>query len=407
MPRIAGVSTPTYRLHRTSGQAVVTIYGHDNYLGPWKSKASHIEYDRLIGEWLANGRRSTPPEQDDDRGLTVIELAAKYLGWAKTYYIKNGEVTKSYDRAKVAVQALLDVYGEVYARDFGPMGLREIQDRLVREGTKPQRCPKRARKVLARSFINDLVTIVKHVFRWGVSQQLVPIGVYQSLTTVDGLRRGRTAAREPAPVRAVPDAIVDATLPYLPPVIADIVRLMRLTGARPGEAMSMRPRDIDRSAAVWIYTPASHKTEHHGHERRVTIGPRAQAILAPYLDRDDGEYCFQPIESRRQQLAGMRAARKTKVQPSQQDRRKPQPKRQPGQRYTKDSFAWAIRRACDKAKVERWRPNQLRHSFATEVRRHFRLDAVQATLGHSSAKVSEVYAEVAAELSAQVAAACG
>ena len=31
--------------------------GKDHYLGPWKFKASIAEYDRLIGEWLANGRR--------------------------------------------------------------------------------------------------------------------------------------------------------------------------------------------------------------------------------------------------------------------------------------------------------------------------------------------------------------
>ena len=45
------------RLHRPSRKAVVTINGKDFYLGPWKSKASRIEYDRLIGEWLANDRR--------------------------------------------------------------------------------------------------------------------------------------------------------------------------------------------------------------------------------------------------------------------------------------------------------------------------------------------------------------
>ena len=52
MPKLVD-SVPKYRLHRASGQAVVTIQGRDFYLGPWKSKASRVEYDRLIGEWLA------------------------------------------------------------------------------------------------------------------------------------------------------------------------------------------------------------------------------------------------------------------------------------------------------------------------------------------------------------------
>ena len=44
--------TPKYRKHRASGRAVVTLYGQDRYLGPYGTKASRIEYDRLIGERL-------------------------------------------------------------------------------------------------------------------------------------------------------------------------------------------------------------------------------------------------------------------------------------------------------------------------------------------------------------------
>jgi hypothetical protein len=55
MPKLLHV-TPKYRHHRPSGQAVVTLDGIDHYLGPWQSKASKEEYDRLTGEWLANGR---------------------------------------------------------------------------------------------------------------------------------------------------------------------------------------------------------------------------------------------------------------------------------------------------------------------------------------------------------------
>ena len=56
MPRLVD-SVPKYRLHRASGQAIVSIAGKDHYLGPWRSKASRIEYDRIVGEWIANGRR--------------------------------------------------------------------------------------------------------------------------------------------------------------------------------------------------------------------------------------------------------------------------------------------------------------------------------------------------------------
>jgi len=63
MPRLTA-KTPAYRLHRASGQALVTIAGNDNYLGPWKSRASRIEYDPLVGEWLASGQPIMPCSRD-------------------------------------------------------------------------------------------------------------------------------------------------------------------------------------------------------------------------------------------------------------------------------------------------------------------------------------------------------
>jgi hypothetical protein len=71
---------PAYRKHKASGQAVVTINGTDHYLGPHGSKASQIEYDRLIAEFLAHGR--VLPNGSDPT-LTVSELMAAYIKWAK------------------------------------------------------------------------------------------------------------------------------------------------------------------------------------------------------------------------------------------------------------------------------------------------------------------------------------
>ena len=51
MPRLTN-RNPKYGHHRASGQAVVTIDGHDHYLGQYGSRASKDEHDRLIGQWL-------------------------------------------------------------------------------------------------------------------------------------------------------------------------------------------------------------------------------------------------------------------------------------------------------------------------------------------------------------------
>ena len=68
--------------------------------------------------------------------------------------------------------------------------------------------------------------------------------------------------------------MIEATIPHLSPPVSAMVRLQLLTGARPGEICIMRGRDVQVHDDVWIYRPAQHKTEHHGHQRQA---PAAKA----------------------------------------------------------------------------------------------------------------------------------
>lgn len=54
---------------------------------------------------------------------------------------------------------------------------------------------------------------MKRIVKWGVGEELVPSGVMEALRAVDGLKRGRSDARETPPVRPVPDAIVEGRAP--------------------------------------------------------------------------------------------------------------------------------------------------------------------------------------------------
>lgn len=65
---------PKYRKHKASGQAVVTLSGKEHYLGPHGTKASKLEFDRLIAEWLQSGRS---PLAVDACDVTVVEICAK------------------------------------------------------------------------------------------------------------------------------------------------------------------------------------------------------------------------------------------------------------------------------------------------------------------------------------------
>ncbi len=95
------------------------------------------------------------------------------------------------------------------------------------------------------------------------------------MQAVEGLRRGRTKARDGEPVRPVSDEDIEATLAKLPAVVRDMVRVPRLTGCRSTELCIIRPGDIDRTETGWRYRPAVHKTEHHDRDRVIFLGPLA------------------------------------------------------------------------------------------------------------------------------------
>lgn len=94
MPAFRG--PPSYRLHRPSGHAVVTLQGRDHYLGKFGSTASRREYDRIVGEWLAAGRPTmTTPEPDQ---IAVVQVLAAFKRFAKEHYVKNGRRTRAAEK---------------------------------------------------------------------------------------------------------------------------------------------------------------------------------------------------------------------------------------------------------------------------------------------------------------------
>jgi integrase len=422
---------PKYRCHKPSGQAVVTLDGHDYYLGKWQTPESLAEYDRLIAEWLANGRRM-PPCLGAAGGLSLNEVILAYWQHAEAYYRHpDGTPTSEADNIRLALRPLRRLYGHTTAVEFDSLALEALRDEMIRE----RHC---------RNRVNKDVDRVKRLFRWAAAKKLVSLSVHESLATVEGLRAGRSAARETAPVRPVAEPVVEETLPHMRPQVCAMVRLQLLTGMRPGEVTVMRGMDLEMTGKVWAYRPGSdagphgkHKTAHRGQSRVILLGPRAQEVLRPWLRLNLQEYLFQPREAMAQYRAELRRNRKTPLTPSQAGRGpKRKPRRAPGDRYRVSSYDHAVMDACDAAfpppeplarcegetkkawldrigaegfsevkqwrKAHRWHPNQLRHAKATELRREFGLDAARAVLGHRSPQVTEVYAELDLSRAAEV-----
>lgn len=381
--------TPKYRRHRASGQAVVTLYGRDFYLGPHGTKASRVEYDRLISEWLAAGRPLQMPSVQSD--ITVVELAAAYRKYAKAYYVKHDKPTDTIHQVNRATEIICKRYGRTSVNEFGPLALKAIKADLIG-------------KDMSRRTVNHLLSTIRRMFRWGTGEGTVHPTVLQALAAVPNVHKGRNEARETAPVRPVDDHVVEATLPYLPGLVADMVRFQRATGARPGEVCLLRPCDVDTSTEVWSFRPGEHKTEHHDLDRIICIGPKGQDVLRPYLLRDKLSYCFVPAEAERKRNGLRREHRQSPMTPSQAQRQpKRNPRRRPGSRYTTDTYRRAVDRAIKRANKDRlkkgqdplphWFPNQVRHAVGTEVRKAYGLEGSQVVLGHTNANVSQVYAE--------------
>lgn len=407
---------PSYQNHKGSGQAKVRINQRDHYLGPFGSPESRERYEQLIAEWFAgNGDTSR-------LNLTVDDLAILFLEFAENYYRRDdGKPTGEARNIRDALRPLIRLFGPTRVREFGPMKLKAARDEMVRTGH-------------CRKHINAEIHRIRRVFKWGVENEYVPAPIHQALVAVAGLKSGRSEAVEAAPVQPVREATVNATLPHLSAVVADMVRLQMLTGCRPGEVCLLRPCDVTiQSNGVWAYRPETHKTVHHGKERRIFIGPEGQAVLRPYLVRDAEAYCFSPAESQAQRNETKRENRKSPMTPSQTARwPKPNGQRTPRDRYDANTYGRAIVRACelafeipdelrripaDVSAKERkrlqqlatewrakhcWSPNQLRHTRATRIREKYGIEAAATVLGHSDPRVTEIYAERDFEMAARI-----
>lgn len=403
--------TPKLCRHKGTAQAYVTLDGREHYLGPWPAgqrkapPAARAAYDELVARWLTNGRRLP---DDPAEPVSVNEVILSFVQYADTHYHRSDSGSCEADGIRDAVRVVKELYGRAPAAQFGPRALKAVRARMVELGW-------------GRTYVNKQVNRVKRMFRWAAAEELIPPAVAHGLASVPAIRRGVPGVRETEPVRPVSVAHVEAALPFMSPQVRAMVELQLLTGMRPGEVVVMRGCDLDTSGRVWVYRPAHHKTVHRGQTREVFLGPRAQAVVKPWLRTELAAYLFSPGEADADRRRRQRELRVSKVQPSQRDRRKKDPTRKPGARYTSDSYAGAIEYACRKADrlareeavkasreansnaavdeieasvyVPAWGPNRLRHNAATELRKEFGIELARIVLGHSTAFTTEIYAE--------------
>ena len=354
--------------------------------GAYDSPESREAFARLQLE-LATSPAAPAKLSVTDTGPTIAEVFLAYLKHATSYYGKTTELRT----IKEALRIVRELYGFTPAGEFGPKALAAVRESFIR-------------RRWARAYINRQMGRVTRAFKWAAAEELLPVTVFQALKTLATLRAGKSDAKES---EARTPADVEATLPHLTPHVREMIELLRATGMRPGEACRMTLGQIDRSKELWVYTMAKHKTAHKGKSRVVVLGPAAQEILVRHLGvkvlgPEDPVFC--PSRQRDERYEAMRAARKSKVTPSQVCRKKATAKRLPGRWFHPEAVCHAVHKACETAGIAKWSPYRLRHLRGAELREKFSLEHVRAALGHSHASMTAHYAQGAdATLASEVA----
>lgn len=332
---------PTYGLHKASGQARIYLDGKHYYLGVFGSEESRRRYGELLARHTA-GLRIDPvaPSGNDDK-TSIAELLMAFWNHAEMYYrTPEGSPSTELGCLKSALRPLRELFEFSDADEFTPLMLKTVRQKYIEAGW-------------TRKSINKHVSRVRSVFRWGVENGLVTVATWQALKALSPLSAGRSPAIEGRQRRAIDDEHLAAVRTRLGERNQDIVDLLLLTGARPGELLSVTWTSINMANDVWVVDLENHKNRHRGKSRRLYFGPKAQRILLKYVDVPNGRRIF---PSRR------------------------------------DTLSQAIADACIRAGVPRFVPHELRHTAATRVRDQFGIEAAQATLGHANPDMTSVYA---------------
>ncbi len=356
MPRRPSV--PRYCLHKQSGQAVVFINRKQRYLGPYDSPESREAYGQVLAE-LARGSDLKAAQGTASSALKVSELLLKYFtGELPRFSRDERHCQRGAIRILRQMFGETPVFSEVAGMGFGPLKLRLVRDAMVAGDSKAvdAQGKLKPRKPWSREFVNKQIKRLRAIFRWGVSWEIVPQSVADALSSLGPLKVGETEAVDYAPRLSVTASDITAVRERLKPRDRDILDLMLMTGARPGELIGLKVGDVDRSGDTWRCELEKHKTAHKGKQRVLHFNRQAQAILLRHAKADLTARFFIT---------------------------------------TRSTFSNTIKATCIAAGITPWVPHQLRHTVATKVADEMGLEFSQRLLGHSDSAMTEHYARAA------------
>ncbi|OHB53154.1 MAG: hypothetical protein A2Y12_09385 [Planctomycetes bacterium GWF2_42_9] len=339
---------------------------------------------------------------------TIASLVQFYMAHIHASFPNDSGEPKDFERA---YKYLVTYHGNERVIDLTPQKLKALRKSIATETRKTKN--KEVPIVRSITTINRWVRRICRAFTWGISEGYAPAHIAYALESLEPLNKTNKIAgaevKDPMKVKPVDPKHVEVILPYVGPVVADMLRLQLITGMRSNEICILRPADIVKREDYWIYYPTKFKNTTHdqNYVREVIFGKLAQALLIPYLLRNHEDFCFKPEESEKKRRALIHAKRETPMNKGNK----------PGVRcvaqeyspcYNAASYYKAVQRGIEAARkdghsVPDWHPHQIRHAVTDKISAQVGEFKAKAALGHKTLDATLIYRQMERENAIEIA----
>lgn len=380
-------------------------------LGRWGDPAVKERYLEVCQHFYVE-RASRP-----DTPLEVRTLAGLFAAFlqARKPHISNSD----WEKCKTVARITVEIFPDTNCADFESTAYRRVQTRVARLGeevgwveytTKTGKVVKRRKEVWTFWYANSLLKKLKAMLSWGTGRKLFPAANLHEIREVPPIGEGDEIynLRVAEEREDVPDSVVRATLPFLRPMIADMVRLQRAACMRPSEICALTVADI-QAAKDGVVCFKRHKTARYRVKRYFCFTPSEMELLRKYCSgKELQDAVFDP---RQNQLAIWRG----QVRHSLTDAQWLEKERRWNEILAKRNAFWAeqdynrnVQRAIRNAAragitIPAWTVYQLRHASVTANSQALGHEAAAFVAGHKSQKTTEIYDHKSRELATEAA----
>ena len=403
-PDSNGNSTDTAR-------CIVYIDGKKIYysLGRYGSPEAEAKYNRLCRKYKIvqpKNRAGIPTSED---------LYSKYLQSLPA--TKN---CRDVNFARMAIQYAQERFPPFYLDDFTMLFLGTFRDFLIEIAPETRSTTTEDGKVFiskkpwSRQYVNKIIKCFKRVLVWGINNGMInpvfreSIRLFPCVTLAQNSGLPETEKRESAR-----DCDVIATLPFLTPTVADMVKIQRAACMRPSEVCELLVGDVIFTDSGAYVDKAKNKISRKGVRRQIAFGIAEKNILLKYCNgRNPDEFVFTVRQSMQELFNSQRERRKTPLTPSgkkRDDSRRQKRLERFSESFTTNVYDHVVRRAVLKAMevnpdIRPWTPYQLRHAAYSAISAQYGVDVASKVAGHLSPNLARVYDHSAAEVAQRVAA---